>query len=310
MTVMDRISRILERLSVGGVVECSDWPGESDILYEGLGLVCTDGFLEWPHQLDSLDNSFIQAELAMLKVATFSITDSTNTRLVQLGAKSSVASRLYLAEFQHGGRGRRGRPWLSPYARNLAMSLGVETKHKIAELGGLSLVVGLGLASGFESLGINSLRLKWPNDILICELNTPPKKLSGILVELLQRGDCLEYVVGMGVNVTLSDAEIDSIGQPATDLQRCGVSISRTDLVVTLISSVLQYLELFEVEGFSPFVNAFNENHLFHEETCSIVQGENAIVGRVLGVGGQGELILDTNNGVQSFHGGEVSLRA
>jgi len=304
MQEMTEILTLIEQIDAKGRVPSRSWSAAWQFTSADLGLVDDGVHLAWPVKSDHLKMDAIEAGLPDVLAVRYALIDSTNTRMVTEGSKNSVASRLYLAEFQYGGRGRRGRKWLSPYGRNLSMSLGMATVKDISNLGGLSLVVGLALADGFEDLGVRDLQLKWPNDILV-----DGKKLSGILIELVQRQASLEYVVGMGVNVELTDQEIEAIDQPVTDLRRCGVRKSRSELIVKLIGRVQDYLAHFEREGFAPFVSAFNDIHRFHGQTCSVVTGDSSVTGVVSGVGGDGELILLTNEGEQHFHGGEVSLR-
>lgn len=281
-----------------------DWPRDFPFSPEQIGLCESDGKLMWHTTPDLLDLNKLLATFRSLSMQVFDIIDSTSTQLVDSANQTSIADHLCLAEFQYGGRGRRGRSWLSPYARNLAVSLGVDTQRTLPELGGLSLVVGMALADVFESLEIQNVQLKWPNDVLVSG-----HKLSGILVELVQRGQQVEYVVGIGVNVLITNKERKQIEQPVADLRQHGVTASRTDLVIMVIRKVQEYLGLFEREGFRPFVTAFNDLHLYHGETCALVQGKHSVVGEVQGIGEQGELLLRTPEGVQSFHGGEVSLR-
>ena len=305
MTDIQEIADLLERIIKEGHVPVSLWPDASSVRPQDLGLRFDDGHLSFSESLDVLDKQQIQRALPELVTSMFSIIDSTNTQLVKLGTESTIANHLYLAEFQYGGRGRRGRRWLSPYGRNLSMSLGAATSRELSELGGLSLVVGLALADGLEKLGVAQVQLKWPNDVLVNS-----HKLCGILVELVQRKAAVEIVMGIGVNVSLTPDEMTQIGQPAADLQNLGVTTNRSGLVVALITKVRQYLQKFEAEGFEPFVQAFNNVHQFHDQTCSIIHGTQSTNGRVVGVGPQGELILLTETGEQRFHGGEVSLRS
>jgi len=51
------------------------------------------------------------------------IVDSTNTRAMEWLREGNSGLALFLAEKQQSGRGRRGRIWISPMARNLTMSL-------------------------------------------------------------------------------------------------------------------------------------------------------------------------------------------
>lgn len=299
------IQQTLDHINAAGTVRVADWPADAPIEPESIGLQREGEHLRWLVAPDLIEMALIEAALPDLSTSYFGLVDSTNTQLMRLGAVQPIASSLYLAEFQYGGRGRRGRAWLSPYGRNLSMSLAMATERHLADLGGLSIVVGLALADAMESLGLKGLQLKWPNDLLV-----EGRKLSGILVELLQRDGAVEFVVGMGVNVHLTEQEMSQIGQPVTDLRRCAVADSRTDLVIHLIKRVQSYLQHFEAEGFAPFVSAFNDLHLYHEQTCSIIQGDQSTSGVVAGIGEQGELILYTAQGERRFHGGEVSLRA
>lgn len=285
-------------------IELKMWPANAPITPQQIGLRQKGSLLVWPKNLDRLDAGLIKDKLELQQLEILHIVDSTNTRMLNRTSPHSLHNTLTLAEFQYGGRGRRGRAWLSPYARNLSMSLGLRSDKKLAQMGGLSLVVGLAMAAVLEELGVQGLALKWPNDVLVDD-----KKISGILVELVQKATGVEVVIGMGVNVDLSDEEIGNIEQPITDLRRAGVSLSRTELVVATIANVQKFVQQFEGEGFEVFIEAYNAVHKYHQKPCTMVQGDQNVQGTVLGVGVNGELILNTPGGVQQFHGGEVSLR-
>jgi BirA family biotin operon repressor/biotin-[acetyl-CoA-carboxylase] ligase len=293
----------LAQLVEHGVIAVGAWPDEG-CQPADLGLVVAADEVRWSQTPDLLDALDLEAQLDNLRIRTCHVTDSTNTQLIQSAQYRSIEDELLLAEFQFGGRGRRGRSWLSPYGRNLSLSLGMATARDMSQLGGLSIVVGVAIASQLQQLGVQGVQLKWPNDVLVND-----EKICGILVELLQRGGQVEYVVGVGMNVTLTDAEIIQIEQPVTDLRRHGIELTRTELVIRVVKSVQRHLLHFERNSFAPFIQAFNELHKFHNLTCRLVQPQGDIVGKAVGIGESGELLLDTANGVQAFHGGEVSLR-
>ncbi len=287
-----------------GAIELNKWPANAPITPQQIGLREEGHLLIWPTNLDRLEAQVIENQLKLQQLEVLHIVDSTNTRMLNRAGSHSLHNTLTLAEFQYGGRGRRGRAWLSPYARNLSMSLGLRLDKHLAQMGGLSLVAGLAVAAVLEELGAQGLALKWPNDLLVDD-----KKIGGILVELVQKATAVEIVIGMGVNVDLSDQEIRNIEQPVTDLRRVGVSLSRTELVIAIIANVQKFVRQFESEGFETFIDAYNAVHKYHQKPCTIAMGDQSVQGTVLGVGVNGELILDTLSGVQQFHGGEVSLR-
>ena len=54
-----------------------------------------------------------------------------------------IGASVLLAERQSGGRGRLGRPWASPLAAHVYLSLARQFGGGLARLGGLSLVAGI-----------------------------------------------------------------------------------------------------------------------------------------------------------------------
>jgi len=297
---LQQLNDALAEIQTNGSLPALDWP-ESELSAAELGLQSnSQAALYWPQAPDYLDSTVIQAAFPQRQVMVFHAIDSTNTYLL----KGPCRNTLCTAELQTGGRGRRGRGWVSPYARNLAMSMGFASQRPIAELGGLSTVVGLALVAGLETLGGQQVGLKWPNDVLV-----DGRKLCGILVDLANGAEGLEFVVGIGVNVRLDQNERDQIGQPAMDLATMGIQRPRTELLVTLLQQVQEFISHFETAGFAPFVQAFDDAHIYHAQPCQVHVGEQVVDGLVKGIGAEGELILETDQGEQRYHGGEVSLR-
>ena len=105
--------------------------------------------------------------------------DSTNTYLFQRAADYMGQRYAVLAEKQHGGRGRRGRHWVSPFGKNIYLSLLVSFSGGINALEGLSLVTAIAVEKALTRLGLTDIGLKWPNDIYLQQ-----KKVAGILLEV------------------------------------------------------------------------------------------------------------------------------
>jgi len=97
------------------------------------------------------------------------------------------------ADVQTGGRGRTGRTWVSD-AGGLWLSAvlpapGPRKKWSILPLG-----AGWAVIEALHGIGVNNLRLRWPNDIL-----SDRRKLAGLLVEQYQPETA---VIGVGINIT------------------------------------------------------------------------------------------------------------
>ena len=302
------LNEILERLKSGTAVRTEDWP-EGDVMPHEFGFFeGTSGLLSRrDDELDLLDIPLLQSMFDAdfgLQFRHCHSTGSTNSDLLELGRSRSLHNVVHLTEYQSSGRGRRGRMWLSPYARSLAFSFGFETAKSVFELQGLSLAVGVAVCSSLRSLGAFSCGLKWPNDVI-----TSDGKLAGILVEHQMRNDVSQFVIGVGVNVALSNREKFSIAQPVVDLRELGVASNRTMIAMRIIQSIYDHVRRFVEEDKRSSIQAFKDLHFFQNLECSLVSGDSSINGRVVDVADDGSLVMSIDGERRSFISGEVSLR-
>ena len=185
-----------------------------------------------------------------------------------MGLGHDAADVVAVAETQTGGRGRRERLWVSPHGRSLSVSFGWPTRLGLSELGGLSCVVGLAVASALRECGAPDVGLKWPNDVLY-----QGHKLCGILIELVGGISRTTVVIGIGVNVALTDEEIASVGQPVVDLTRLGVQADRQTVLHSILRQARERLRVFEANGFAAFSREFDSLHILHNKECDILTG-------------------------------------
>jgi BirA family biotin operon repressor/biotin-[acetyl-CoA-carboxylase] ligase len=209
-----------------------------------------------------------------------------------------------LAEQQEAGKGRRGKTWVSPFGKNIYLSVGTKFRRRTSELGGLSLVIGIQVIKTLRNLGLDNIGLKWPNDVLLLK-----GKLAGILVELKRehQGDVF-VVIGIGVNFELEEKHSESIDQPWSELKP-HITLSRNDVAGQLVNNMLMALEVFESLGFSAFRDEWNESNLYRGREVIVHLGEEQISGRDAGVDNNGNLLLETTEGMRVFAAGQVSLR-
>jgi BirA family biotin operon repressor/biotin-[acetyl-CoA-carboxylase] ligase len=175
-------------------------------------------------------------------------------------------------------------------------------------LAGLSLAVGVAIARAVEAMGATGAGLKWPNDVLWGE-----GKLAGILTELT--GDALgptAAVIGIGLNVRLSQATRTRIGQAAADLQTaCGTAPDRNQLLARLLLELGGTLEKFERDGFAPLRAEWQRLHALQDRRVTLALPDGARQsGNARGVAEDGSFLLETRAGMKRFHSGEVTLRA
>lgn len=246
------------------------------------------------------------------RVATLEVAwslDSTNSELLRQGDPGPGA-RVLLAERQTGGRGRRGRPWASPLAANLYLSVARRFEAGLARLGGLSLVAGIAVADALQALGVAQARLKWPNDLVVAG-DGGLRKLGGILVEGGgEYAGPARAVIGIGLNVRMPSEAGGGIDQPWIDLQALGQVPSRDRLAATVLERLLPALDRFDAEGLAPFLDAYAAHDALAGQPVRILARDAEHSGIALGVAADGALRLRTGEGERAFHAGEVSLRA
>ena len=303
-----QIAEFLEQLIEHRRLPVSQWPQDAGS-YERYGLKSTEKFIVLDSNTEVLEAPAVKANLSVTAASWLKRLDvhralgSTNEFLMGRAQHGSIDGWICLADVQTQGRGRRGRRWVSPFAQNLAMSLGIAVHASPSTLGGLSLAVGLAAVDCLGSMGVQGVQLKWPNDLLL-----EGGKLGGILLELATTAQ-VQVIVGIGLNLDLTEAVRKDVDQVVSDLSSYGYRVSRNELAGRLASSIIDYVRQFERKGFAPMREVFDGLHRYHGRRCRIVSGTSEVVGVVAGVSETGALILETAAGPRSFVSGEVSLR-
>ncbi|BDR12134.1 bifunctional biotin--[acetyl-CoA-carboxylase] ligase/biotin operon repressor BirA [Vibrio sp. STUT-A11] len=256
------------------------------------------------HPMQLLDEARL-TDSSEPKLELIPVIDSTNQYLLER-VNESEKGRVCVAEYQASGRGRRGRQWVSPFGSNLYLSMYWRLDAGMAAAMGLSLVIGIAAVEALEEMGIQGVKLKWPNDLYYQD-----KKLAGILVEMSgQAGGAANLVIGMGLNIGMPDKQPD-IDQPWTTLnQVCAdLSLDRTQLSLTLIEHWKTILLDYEMMGLAGFVDRWNRLDNFIGRPVKLLMGAREVKGIVQGIDQQGGVVLETENGLETYIGGEISLR-
>jgi BirA family biotin operon repressor/biotin-[acetyl-CoA-carboxylase] ligase len=232
--------------------------------------------------------------------------DSTNARLMAEGAAGAPGGAVCLAERQTAGRGRRGRPWVSPFGVNLYLSILWRYPLAPAALGGVSLAAGVAVAQVLRRCGVRELGLKWPNDLLWRR-----RKLGGLLLEVSGEAQGPSFLVaGLGLNLRMGEDQGSAIDQPWADLNQAldGALPGRNRLAALLIDALAKALAGYGKTGLTPFLPDWDRFDLLRGEPVWLQLGDRTVAGEHAGIGPDGSLRLRTPDGVRHFQAGEVSL--
>lgn len=229
-------------------------------------------------------------------------TPSTQDLAKKAASEGAPQGTVFVADEQTRGRGRQGRPWVAPRGSALLASVLVRPAITAIQLPPLALVVGLALHDALSpEVPEGELRIKWPNDLLLQD-----RKVAGILVEASIRGDRPESVI-IGFGVNLSEAALPpEIEARATSLQRHGFALSREETLGRILAAIERRTTQYARAGLGPLLTP--------------LRAADGTVGRrvrwqeqeatVHGIGEDGRLLLDTDQGRIAAAAGEVLFLA
>lgn len=234
--------------------------------------------------------------------------DSTNSELLR-GAGSLPSGAVCLAEAQRAGRGRHGRRWVSPCARNLYLSLLWRFPRGPDALAGLALTVGLAVLRALEDVGVRGAAVKWPNDVI-----WRGAKLAGALIELSgESGGASCVVIGVGINVAMPRALAeDAIGQAWVDAATAaGNPVSRNRLAAAVLYRLVETLERFESGGLAAFMEEWRGRDALYGRTVAILDARgDEVTGIARGIDAGGALLVEHRDGeLRRYLSGDVSVR-
>jgi len=233
--------------------------------------------------------------------------DSTNRYLAERAQQNAATGSICFAEQQTAGKGRRGRQWVSPFGSNIYLSLLWRFQQGYAGTAGLSLAIGVAVIKALNQLGVDSVGLKWPNDIY-----HQGKKLGGILIEVSGEADgpC-HAIIGIGLNLFLPESQAAGINQQWTDLSKItgGIFIDRNRLAAYLLNHSLTVLAEFETAGIQAYLDEWRSYDCVKGQPAHLFIGAQTITGIIAGIDDNGLLLIEHADGkVQAFASGEISF--
>ena len=170
----------------------------------------------------------------------YELTDSTNTRALEYGRAGGKTPAVFIAEEQTGGRGRRGRSFVSKSDAGIFITFLLSPEDVCGTEGATAFAAVAAREAILSSCEVTT-GIKWVNDLYA---NTPSgkrKKLVGILAEsVIENGSVTKIAIGMGLNV-YKNAISDEISEIATSIEEVsGMRFSREDIILSLARNMLK----------------------------------------------------------------------
>ncbi|MCC6345644.1 MAG: biotin--[acetyl-CoA-carboxylase] ligase [Nitrospirales bacterium] len=235
--------------------------------------------------------------------------DSTNTYAMELASRGAPEGTVLLANEQTGGRGRRGRIWVSPYGKNLYMSVVVRPDISPRDATVLTFLAAAAGATAIRALTSLPVSIKWPNDLLVAG-----KKLSGILTEMKADMDRIFHaVIGIGVNINMERESLpEEIRSVATSvLAETGKIRRRTPFAVEILREMEKRYRILREKGKYPLLEEWLSLTTTIGRHVEVTTGEGKITGFAEGIDEEGMLLLRLPDGsLRKIGSGDIAYGA
>lgn len=210
-----------------------------------------------------------------------------------------------ISEEQTKGKGRLGRNWHSVMGEGIWMSIILKPEITPYKAPFITLIAGASIVKALNDLGINTT-IKWPNDVII-----NGKKICGILTELSAEIERINHIVlGIGINVKTIHFSPE-ISEIATSLQKEGYSLSRVDMVKTILEQFEElYTNYIDNGSTEEIINICRQYSAVVGKEIYVIKGENKELVKCLDIDENGNLkVINTNGEIVKIMSGEISIR-
>ncbi|HUX84638.1 MAG TPA: biotin--[acetyl-CoA-carboxylase] ligase [Chitinophagaceae bacterium] len=233
------------------------------------------------------------------------VESSNNYAMGELNARPITEGTCYLALSQTAGKGQRGKDWYSTPGQSMLLSLVLQPVSLRPELQfPLSAAVALAgwdLMAGI--LGPGDCRIKWSNDLYWRD-----RKAGGILIENILRGNSWVYsVVGVGINLN-QESFPAGLPNPASFFQAVGKTFDPVECARKFCSLLEPRYALLRSGGAKDLLSEYGSRLYRLDQTCRFRTPAGILEAVLRGVRPEGQLVLETREGIRLFGFGSVEL--
>jgi len=253
----------------------------------------------------NLLNEGLNLSTLQMQVKIFKELDSTNVEAKRQIVDGNKQDLLIVSSLQTAGRGRLARSWFSPLG-GLYFSLVLRPRlgPQFAPLA--NFLSGCAVAKGLQSFGVDHVRLKWPNDVLVME-----DKIAGILNELVTIDPVDAWMIlGIGVNhnISLNDFPKEIVGESTSILDILGRETSPESLLGAIINEVDRLVGVVETEkSYRSILKLWRSMSGTLGRRVRVDDGTREIVGLAEELLDDGSLVVTTNKGKEKVTIGDVT---
>ena len=213
------------------------------------------------------------------------------------------SSYIITADSQSNGQGSKSRNWHSPEG-GLYCTICIPLTESKKNIHTLSLLTGICISDTLSNNDID-IQLKWPNDLI---LNN--KKIGGILSESIIENNINWLIIGFGINMNTKFEDIEAINRPLYPASSIYIEtkkyISNDIFINAFIKNFNELFEEWLKDGFTNFIEKYNQKNILINKFVEINDDDLIKFGSFYGIGDNGELLLTTPIGPETFYNGDI----
>lgn len=240
-----------------------------------------------------------------IKIEALEKTTSTNS-LVKEKARENDEGLVIVAGEQSEGRGRMGRSFFSPGDSGVYMSILLKPEIKPEDAVQITTAAAVSVCKALESMGVYNSKIKWVNDIYICN-----RKVCGILTESSFNSESrmLDFAV-LGVGINIYEAE-EGFPDEIKDIAGAVFSERKENLRNKFIAEFINvFFEYYNTLSSKKHLKEYKEKSFVLGKEITIIQGENTRVGKAIDIDENCNLLVKLPDGkTEKLCSGEISVR-
>ena len=239
----------------------------------------------------------------------FDSIDSTNTQAKLLAAQGAPHGTVLIADHQTGGRGRRGRSFLSPAGTGIYMSIILRPMCAPTELMHLTCAAAVAMCEAVEESAGFRPGIKWTNDLVFSN-----RKLAGILTELgLTPHGTVDYaIIGIGINCCQRPEDFPGeIRHIAGSLASVSAQAIDRAKVAAAMMDALYRMDKALLPQKDSLMEQYRQDCVTLGQAVSVLKADGSVRhGTALDIDGEGALLVRFSTGeTETVNSGEVSIR-
>ncbi|MFP4228914.1 MAG: biotin--[acetyl-CoA-carboxylase] ligase [Salinivenus sp.] len=239
----------------------------------------------------------------------FETVGSTNAEAIDWARAGAPEGAVVVTEYQSEGRGRHGRTWTAKKGQNLMFSVVLRPRLSADRFGLLTIAASVAVAEAVDTfVSPHRAALKWPNDVLL-----EGRKTCGMLLESSFSGARAADAVVLGIGLNVNQAEFpEALADTATSLRLvAGRPVPRPPLLARLLQGLERRYDAVQSGDAAEVRMAFEDRLAALHEPISLrfTGADRTVSGTVQGITDTGALRIDTADGPQTVHAGEVTTQ-